>query len=89
MRLAQYDDEKAPPCTLYPDLHFIKKGRKDQKRLAKEVCFSCQVRMSCLDGALERNEKYGMFGGMTTRERGYERKRRGIAERSLLLSQPA
>lgn len=32
-------------------------------RRAKEACAGCQVRVACLAGALERGERYGMWGG--------------------------
>ena len=37
---------------------------------AKAICGSCPVRMACLAFALERNEKFGVWGGLTERERG-------------------
>lgn len=60
------------------DLHFPRQGRSDQSRKAKQVCFGCSVRTACLEGALERNEPYGIWGGMTEHERQAERKRRGM-----------
>lgn len=36
---------------------------------AKAVCARCPVRVECLTGALERDERYGIWGGMTTEER--------------------
>ena len=37
---------------------------------AKAICGTCPVRMACLAFALERNEKFGVWGGLTERERG-------------------
>ena len=37
--------------------------------MAKEICAGCPVREVCLDHALNRREKMGVWGGMTERER--------------------
>lgn len=31
---------------------------------AKKVCLSCEVRQPCLEGALARQEKFGVWGGL-------------------------
>lgn len=36
---------------------------------AKRRCRSCHVRQECLDDALARNERFGIAGGLTARER--------------------
>lgn len=38
-------------------------------RAAKEVCAQCPVRMPCLEQALQREEEYGVWGGLTPFER--------------------
>lgn len=38
-------------------------------REAKRVCAECPVRIQCLQYALEHNEKHGIWGGLTDRER--------------------
>jgi WhiB family redox-sensing transcriptional regulator len=43
---------------------------------AKAVCATCPVVDACLDHAIETNEHYGVWGGMTTRERVAEKRRR-------------
>jgi WhiB family redox-sensing transcriptional regulator len=44
---------------------------------AKRFCnTSCTVREECLDLAIVNNERYGIWGGMTTKERDKEAKRR-------------
>ncbi|NIJ13789.1 WhiB family redox-sensing transcriptional regulator [Saccharomonospora amisosensis] len=40
-----------------------------QTERAKAVCASCPVRARCLEYALENGLDYGIFGGMTERER--------------------
>jgi WhiB family transcriptional regulator, redox-sensing transcriptional regulator len=39
-------------------------------RLAKQICLKCPIRQRCLDYALTNNERYGVWGGLTERERG-------------------
>jgi WhiB family redox-sensing transcriptional regulator len=38
-------------------------------RPAKSVCRECPVRAQCLEFALDTNEKYGVWGGLSERER--------------------
>lgn len=37
--------------------------------MAKQVCEACSVRQACLEFALARREKIGVWGGATERER--------------------
>ncbi|MCA1832008.1 MAG: WhiB family transcriptional regulator [Actinomycetota bacterium] len=37
--------------------------------VAKAVCAQCPVRIACLGFAIEHAEKYGIWGGLTERER--------------------
>ena len=41
---------------------------KDQKR-AKTICMGCPVRAQCLAEALDNRIEWGVWGGMTERER--------------------
>ena len=36
---------------------------------AKAICETCPVRLTCLAFALERNERFGVWGGLTEKER--------------------
>lgn len=36
---------------------------------AREICASCPVRLECLEFALARKERFGMWGGLTPIER--------------------
>lgn len=36
---------------------------------ARTVCFACDVRTECLEYALTNNERYGIWGGTSERER--------------------
>lgn len=50
-----------------PEAFFPEKG--GSTREAKAVCFSCEVREECLQYALENDERFGIWGGMSERER--------------------
>lgn len=49
------------------DLFFPEKG--GSTRQAKQVCRSCEVRAECLEYALEHDERFGIWGGFSERER--------------------
>ncbi len=42
---------------------------KAEARAALAICEICPVREECLDHALETNERFGVWGGMTDKER--------------------
>jgi len=50
-----------------PEAFFPEKG--GSTREAKKVCASCDVRSECLDYALENDERFGIWGGLSERER--------------------
>ena len=50
-----------------PEAFFPEKG--GSTREAKKVCRSCEVRAECLDYALEHDERFGIWGGLSERER--------------------
>jgi len=50
-----------------PELFFPGKGQP--VRPAKRVCAGCEVRAECLQEALDRGERFGIWGGLTARER--------------------
>ena len=50
-----------------PEAWFPDKG--ESPRLAKLVCSRCPVRADCLSYALTRRERFGVWGGLTERER--------------------
>jgi WhiB family redox-sensing transcriptional regulator len=49
-----------------PDRLFV---RGAAQREAKAVCFGCPVRTECLADALDNRIEFGVWGGMTERER--------------------
>ena len=46
---------------------------------AKEICNRCPVKEPCLEQALERGERFGIWGGKSERERRAIRKERKMA----------
>lgn len=50
-----------------PEAFFPEKGGSIQK--AKQICRLCKVRDECLEYALAHNEKFGIWGGLSERER--------------------
>src|SRR5438874_5929158 len=55
-------------CREYdPEIFFPEKG--GSSREAKRICAECPVRIECLNYALRRDERYGVWGGMSERER--------------------
>jgi WhiB family redox-sensing transcriptional regulator len=44
-------------------------GITDSVRAAKKVCMGCPVKQECLDYALRRDERFGVWGGLTAQQR--------------------
>ena len=63
-----------------PDLFFPERGASTRE--AKEVCRGCVVRLDCLEYALVNGEKFGIWGGMSERERRRLRRQRALARRA-------
>jgi WhiB family redox-sensing transcriptional regulator len=61
---------------LDPDLFFPEKG--ETSKPAKQVCAGCPVKAECLSMAVELNLSFGIFGGLSARERRVVRRERGI-----------
>ena len=47
----------------------LRATRRRRERRAKAVCALCVVRERCLEYALRRNERHGIWGGLTWPER--------------------
>ena len=56
-----------------PEAFFPEKG--GSTREAKKVCVGCDVRSECLEYALENDERVGIWGGLSERERRKLKKR--------------
>jgi len=50
-----------------PEAFFPEKG--GSTREAKRVCSGCSVRVECLESALTNDERFGIWGGLSERER--------------------
>jgi len=50
-----------------PEAFFPETG--GSTREAKRVCRGCEVRAECLEYALEHDERFGIWGGLSERER--------------------
>jgi WhiB family redox-sensing transcriptional regulator len=61
------------------DLFFPERGAST--RAAKAICRECLVREDCLEFAITAGEKFGIWGGMSERERRRVRRERQIAAR--------
>jgi WhiB family redox-sensing transcriptional regulator len=59
--------ERALCAQTDPEAFFPEKG--GSTREAKKVCLSCEVRVECLEYALENDERFGIWGGLSERER--------------------
>lgn len=61
------------------DFWFPEKGETATSRQAKEICNACPVRTQCLEYAVTGHITWGIFGGVSARERALltqERNRR-------------
>lgn len=45
---------------------------------ARKVCEACEVREACLEYALEVGERWGIWGGMSDKQRRTERRQRAV-----------
>ncbi|GAB2641965.1 hypothetical protein GCM10027088_17820 [Nocardia goodfellowii] len=66
--------ERALCAQTDPEAFFPEKG--GSTREAKRICMGCEVRDECLEYALAHDERFGIWGGLSERER--RRLKRGI-----------
>ena len=59
--------ERALCAQTDPEAFFPEKG--GSTREAKKVCLACDVRAECLEYALAHDERFGIWGGLSERER--------------------
>jgi WhiB family redox-sensing transcriptional regulator len=50
-----------------PEIFFPKRGGNG--KAARKVCAQCPVRQGCLESAIRDREEYGIWGGVSERER--------------------
>ncbi len=58
-----------------PEAFFPEKG--GSTRDAKRICTTCDVRGECLEYALNNDERFGIWGGLSERERRKLKRRAG------------
>lgn len=61
--------EQANCRGLDPELFFPERGGTWESTQAKEVCAACVVRQECLEYAVNVGERYGLWGGLSEKER--------------------
>jgi WhiB family redox-sensing transcriptional regulator len=59
--------ERALCAQTDPEAFFPEKG--GSTREAKRICLGCEVRAECLEYALSHDERFGIWGGLSERER--------------------
>lgn len=76
-------------CTLgtaelfYPPDGEMAEKRRRRERAAQAICAVCPVRLECLQEALDKEERFGIWGGMT------ESTRNALLKRTKLAGRPA
>ncbi len=65
--------ERALCAQTDPEAFFPEKG--GSTREAKRICQGCEVRDDCLEYALAHDERFGIWGGLSERERRKLKKR--------------
>ncbi|PZS27182.1 MAG: hypothetical protein DLM58_19165 [Pseudonocardiales bacterium] len=70
------------PGLFYPD-----KG--ESARPGKRVCTGCPVRAQCLQWALEHDERHGIWGGLSDRERRRLKRRPHVEDHPGVADTPA
>ena len=72
---AQSWQERALCAETDPEAFFPEKG--GSTREAKKICTGCEVKAECLEYALANDERFGIWGGLSERERRRLRRRAG------------
>ncbi len=84
--MMEWQDHAA--CRDYDNvLFFGEEGESELEKQAREarakaICQTCPVREPCLEFAMETNQKYGIWGGLTDKERASLKRRRARARRA-------
>ena len=68
-------------------LFFGEEGESELEKQAREakaksVCRTCPVQEPCLEFAMDSNQKYGIWGGLTDKERASLKRRRARSRRT-------
>jgi hypothetical protein len=73
--LPEFDLSLALCAQTDPEIFFPIKGDQGAAQKAKDICRQCEVQKDCLAWAVANNEEFGIWGGLTPKER------RGLRER--------
>lgn len=65
-----------------PDSSESELEKQGREARAKAICQTCPVLEPCLEFAMETNQKYGIWGGLTDKERASLKRRRARARRA-------
>jgi WhiB family redox-sensing transcriptional regulator len=83
------DWQEEAACRAYENILFFgpEQGESDIERQnrearAKAICHQCPVIEPCLEFAMETNQKYGIWGGLSDKERASLKRRRARARRA-------
>ena len=82
------DWQDSAACREHSNLLFFgEEGESELEKQAREarakgVCARCPVTDPCLEFAMETNQKYGIWGGLTDKERASLKRRRARARRA-------
>ncbi len=82
------DWQDSAACREHSNLLFFgEEGESELEKQAREanakaVCAHCPVSDPCLEFAMETNQKYGIWGGLTDKERASLKRRRARARRA-------
>ncbi len=66
------------------DLFFPERGASTRK--AKAICAACGVKEECLEFAITQGERFGIWGGLSERERRKIRRQRTLAAKARQVS---
>lgn len=69
-----------------PDDSESRSDRRRREAQAKSVCQECIVRVECLQEAFEADERFGIWGGLTERERRAARRAVPVSRIALSVS---
>lgn len=88
IQIPPFTEHGTPPCheVENPDIFFPEVGSTEATKQiaeAKKVCGECPYKDACLEWAMQ-GEDFGIWGGLTERERKAERRRRLKAPRHSL-----
>jgi WhiB family redox-sensing transcriptional regulator len=67
----------------YPEIGT--KGAAEQTKTMKSFCALCKVSAECLQTAIEYDEQFGIWGGLTPKERSRVRREYSVLTRELAL----